>query len=105
MGRALLIVVLGDPAALKHKVTQCTRRSRWSFQQKQRVLESEIPPFWFPNISMWSSYLETSWRYNTDLQSSLRGTQAGSQPGDHHHEQIFAATSFAGSGCMWSGRC
>lgn len=41
---------------------------------------SEIPPFWFPNVSMWSSYLETSWSPNTDLQSPLRGTQAGPLP-------------------------
>lgn len=58
----------------------------------------EIPPSCFSNISIWNGCLETSWRNNTELQSSLRDTQTGPQPRVHHHYQNSGATSFGGSG-------
>lgn len=57
MGRALSIVVLGDPAALEGKVTRCTGGHSSSSCESRGP---NVHPHPFPNMSMWSSYLETS---------------------------------------------
>lgn len=58
----------------------------------------QIPPSCFSSISIWNGCLETSWRNNAELQSSLRDTQAAPQPRVHHRDQNSVATSCGGSG-------